>query len=57
LYVTVNPDKDVHIMISESTSQIEIEEFQRKINRRYASGQMLQIDQKIIEEKNAEKFG
>jgi len=50
LYVAVDPDKDVHIMISENTSEIEIEEFQRKINKIYASGQMSQLDRKIIEE-------
>lgn len=37
-------------MISENTSEIEIEEFQRKINRMHESGQMTQMDEEILEE-------
>ena len=44
LYVAVDPDRDVQIMISDRTSEVEIEEFQRKINRIHASGQMTQMD-------------
>jgi len=50
LYVAVDPDKDIQIMISENTSEIEIEDFQRKINRVQSSGKVTQMDQDILEE-------
>jgi len=48
--VAVDPKKDIQIMISEGTSEIEIEEFQKKINKVHARGQLTQTDEEILEE-------
>jgi len=50
LYVAIDPDRGVQIMISESTSEVEIEEFQRKINKVQVSGQLTKMDQEMLEE-------
>ncbi len=49
LYVSVDSPK-IEIMISSKTTEIEIEEFQRKINKFVESGQITDFDKEILEE-------
>jgi hypothetical protein len=50
LYVCVDPERGVQIMITDQTTEIEIEEFQKKINSVVASGCLNRMDAEILED-------
>lgn len=56
LYVAVDPEKGIQIMISDHTSKIEIEEFQRKTNLANAEGQMNNMDKELLEEIKSQRI-
>ena len=56
LYVSVNPEKGIQIMISEKTSAAEIECFQEKINEFYRSEPIGEMDENLLAEFKRERI-
>lgn len=56
LFVTIDPDKGVQIMITDGTSEIEIEDFQKEINKNRKSNQLTKMDEDILEEIKRKRY-
>ena len=50
LYITIDPEKRVNIMISDQTTEKEIQEFQKKIDDYFESGEINKMDEEILYE-------
>lgn len=50
LYIAIDPDSNTQIMISGKTIEVEIEDFQRKIDMVQRSDKVIQMDQELLDE-------
>jgi hypothetical protein len=56
LYVAVNPEKGIQIMISEKTSAVELQIFQEKINAIYRTEPINALDENLLTEVKKERI-
>jgi hypothetical protein len=56
LFVAINPDKNVQILISQDTTEKEIQEFQNKINIELNNNQLNSFDKELLFEIKEKKY-